>query len=632
MGATAIGGHFYHDAHTHAFVLGSDGWGTSSGTIIFFDRANQPHPGNLRYIRTEKEDDMKVFIRSDDFVAFPNIIINTNDTLDISERMGLDALSIRMGTGKTGVMCLRSNVNDAKDKVYDASLRVSGTGRSESLVEAGSVVVERDLSLYRIDPDPSLATPIANYPMFAFASPMKSMRSGYFAGNWVRKLLYDPAYYDHVQYVYGNRDADNDNIIDLDQYLWDPKESFEAGRGYLIKARPDNFNYDDLKSTGGLSVTGADPSLYDKGKFVFDGKIYNMKPIVQEQLFAEDTLYARSFNNADLTSTGVVNWIIGNSWTSAINADALAQMINDHPSLTFESNIYIYPAGTPTYQPYKLNAAGSIALFDNLSSIPSQSLFMIRLLKRPQDGEFALTKRVLQTHSMASHNELRSTTNYQDEILFRISPASNSNIFDLTAVGLRSGAKEIADNQDMTKMYQNNSSAFLLYSLSTDNQKLAVNAVPQGTRSVKLCLHPGDNGGRMTLRASRTESIAHAWLEDLLTHTMVNLKEQESYTFLTSPQDNPERFIVHFDHPTALDDVQDNFLQCYYDRGTLVVKGLADRDLGSSIFVVDMQGRIVKQEIVSLTPEVHIPLQLSDGLYLIRLQGNRNVTVKFKTL
>jgi hypothetical protein len=180
-------------------------------------------------------------------------------------------------------------------------------------------------------------------------------------------------------------------------------------------------------------------------------------------------------------------------------------------------------------------------------------------------------------------------------------------------------------------MYQNGSSAFLLYSLSTDQKKLSVNAVPPGTASVPLCLYPGDNGGRMTLTASRTESIDKVWLEDLLTHTIVNLKEEDSYTFTASPQDTPERFVVHFSNaPLGLEPVADSFLQCYYHQDELVVKGLRKEDINSSLFIVDMQGRILQKTAITQTPEIHIPFRLSEGVYLARLQGSRSITVKFQ--
>jgi hypothetical protein len=644
-GTTALTGNFYHDAQTHAFPVYADGWSYSYGSIYFIDGPG--HTPGKRLIQTENPADMRSnFDRGDRFVAFPNIWIGTDDTLAIHCRMGLDAKTIHQAPGKKGYMLLRSDtIHTATGaKVYDASLRISETEASLGYaLTPGIVVVERDLSLYRIN-DPT--TPLADYPLFAFASPMTWMKSGYFAGNWVRKLKADWNDNQHVKYVYGNETYGNvpGGLIIKDQYLWDPEEPFENGKAYLVKARPSNFDYSALVDAGGLAVTDAAPNIYEKGKFVFDGHIYNLQQSwlnsptgAKENIFIDEMLFAQGLN---FIPNSTINWVIGNSWTSAISVPALVEKINDSP-LIFEPSIYVFPAGSTTYQRYV--APGwtetpgnmpAVTLFNNLSSIPSQSIFMIRVLpNRAQVGVFAMSRRTTQIHSTDTHNLLRASEGFQDEVLFSVSPESNSNIYDLTAVGIRPGAKETSDSQDIDKMYQENSSVFLLYSLSTDDKKQSVNVVPPGTESVKLCLHPGDNGGRMTLTASRTESIAQVWLEDLLTNEHIDLKSQNSYTFTASPQDTPNRFIVHFTgSPTKRDNIENNFLQCYYlqNEKEIVIKGLKESDVNSTFCVYDIQGRVLKKERINQAPEMHISINLTDGIYLGKLQGSRTVTLKFR--
>jgi hypothetical protein len=109
------------------------------------------------------------------------------------------------------------------------------------------------------------------------------------------------------------------------------------------------------------------------------------------------------------------------------------------------------------------------------------------------------------------------------------------------------------------------------------------------------------------------------------------LKEENSYTFTSSPQDTPDRFTVYFSNaPTGLEKIADSFLQCYYGHNELVVKGLGKEDLNSSLFVIDMQGRVLQKVAVTSVPEMRIPVGLSEGVYLARLQGARSITVKFQ--
>jgi hypothetical protein len=475
------------------------------------------------------------------------------------------------------------------------------------------------------------------------------MKSGYFAGNWIRKLRPDPDYNEHVTYIFGD-ESTNGSIIQ-DQYLWNPQEAFIPGNGYLVKARPRNFDYSSLITNGGLGVTGAEnATLYDTDKFSFNGKIYNMSlpADYKEQVFADDVLFSHTLSGP-LNKT--VNWVIGNSWTSPISVQALVDSINAHPTIWFETGIYVWPSGSTTYQRYTApwasasttpNAPKPITILPDLEAIPSQSIFMIRVLSDAQaavdagngyqqNGTFTLNKKTVLTHKDITHNNLRAASfDFQDEVLFRVSPEANPNIYDLAAVGLRDNASQTFDKQDISKMYLNNS-AFLLYSLSTDGQKLSVNAVPPGTKNLPLCFYPGDTENRMTISASRTESIAQVWLEDLLTNTLVDLKEQNNYTFNASPQDSPERFVVHFMNlPTEIENLSGNFLQGYYANNELIIKGLRDDDLNASFFVVDLQGRMMKQMTVTQTPEMHIPLQLSEGIYIAKLQGKRTITIKFR--
>jgi hypothetical protein len=631
-GVSVLTGSFYHDAFTHAFDVDAGGWGVSPGKIVFADDTAAT-PGLIRYIRTEHPADLPAFDRSKYYVAFPRVLIDTNDTISVAGRMGLDVVDLHRAAGKAGCMVLRSEGDNTA--VHDASLRIGSDGKSHESVDAGSVIVERDLSPYRF-----AGQSVKDYPLFAFASPMVGMKSGYFAGNWVRKLKTDDANHGHVRYVYGNESANG--VIIKDQYLWNPQEAFETGKAYLVKARPAGFDYGSIQYDGGLSVTGASASFYDKGKFVFDGNIYEMQKDFKEQLFAGDTLFCRTAHSP-LSNT--VNWIIGNSWTSAICADSLAEAIARHPGLVFEPSIYVWPAGSATYQRYILptSAVPNPVQVIDLKSIPSQSLLMIRILSdaqagKTQSGTFTLTKRAMQTHSNAAHNTLKQASlgsGFEKEVLFKLSPAANTNLYDLAAVALRPGAQQGYDAQDMSKMYMSNSSSFLLYSLSTDKKRLAANVVPEGTESVRLCVHPGDSGGNMTLSASRLESIGEVWLEDMITGEIIDLKAQHTYTFTADPKDTAERFTLHFTDPfqadaTGMTDpVRDDFFQCYYDNGALIIKGLKEKDLGSAFYLTDMQGRIVRQDKITQTPEMNITIIIDGGIYVAQLRGNRNIAVKF---
>ena len=611
QGKTSIAGSFYHDAASNAFTVDASGWGTGTGTINFFDLS--VHAKTDRYIRTKNAADMASFDRSLHYAAFPSILINTNDRIVLDAKMGIDAATVKQGAGKTGILYLESTVYG--DKVFDASLRISESGTSSSLVAPGVVVIERNVELYR-------STGATDPFLFAFASPFpETQKSGYFAGNWVRRMM-ETGPHGHVQYVMGNTPSTSDpSIIAREQYVIDAEEKFEPGKGYLVKMQPVGYQYGDKID---FVLTGG--SNHDLPEFVFDGQPYSLNPDgYKEQLFAEDVLFTKTLSEPSGSFTSTVNWVIGNSYSAALDASQIAAQINS-TGLYMYAQIYAFPMGSTTWQPYYISG-GSPQLID-LKDIPSQSVFMVRAAKgaHAQIGKFEIDYQ-MQTHGVRPNN-LRSDKDYDNEILFRLSPESSPNLYDLTVVGLRSQTTGSAEKISVPQ-----SDAFQTYTLSGSTAQ-SINVLQEGTKSVVLCTRSSSQGGRYTLTAQRQESLQTEgiWLEDLLTSQTIDLRTTDSYTFDMDAADISERFVVHFTAyaPTSMDNATDNFLTCFYSNGEIVIKGLNVKDLHSNISILDMQGRIILSTKVKDSSELRLPFAASEGVYIVKLQGERNLTLKFK--
>ncbi|MDL2243283.1 T9SS type A sorting domain-containing protein [Bacteroidales bacterium OttesenSCG-928-J19] len=607
QGVSSIGGSFYQESNSNVFSVNNAGWGTSTGTIVFSHDA----VSGDRFIRTRDAADMDAFERASRYVAFPHVKIATDDVIHLPGRMGMDAASIAYREGnEEGIVYLHSELDDSGTKVFDASLRISAAGisdpddrESKDLVAAGSVIVERDISIYRSNTN----------PLFPYATPFKdTQRAGYFAGNFVRKFIEDDNLAGHVEYVLGNKDSDNNGWIDNDQYLQKADALFEPGKGYLIKPRPKGYGYDlPFDQTDGTAA-----SAYDKGMFVFDGTVYNMTKEA-EQLFADDKLFEKQLSGENFNNT--VNWIIGNSYTSAISMDKLIEEMTN-TGLSISSTIYLYPAGTTTYIPYKIG--GSANAID-LSEIPSMTYFMVRLSKnKTQTGSFTVS-RDMQTHGALSNNFLRSSKQYSNELVFRISPEDNDNVYDLAMVALREKA-----TGSIAKVNNPQKDAFQLY--AGDKMSIAIEA--EDTKVVPLGFIPSTEVAGYKLSVSRTESInsEFLFLEDLRTGEWINLFETTEYAFTTDMNDEEERFRVHFeDKYTGIDEISQGRLTVYYHGGEIILKGLVDADIDAPVQVSDIQGRLLLSTTVNNYPEEHIQANLQTGVYLVHIGGARNQTVKF---
>ncbi|MCE5174317.1 MAG: T9SS type A sorting domain-containing protein [Bacteroidales bacterium] len=75
---------------------------------------------------------------------------------------------------------------------------------------------------------------------------------------------------------------------------------------------------------------------------------------------------------------------------------------------------------------------------------------------------------------------------------------------------------------------------------------------------------------------------------------------------------------------------QENPSVCYVNK-QIVVKGLDSEELGSSVYIIDMQGKIQQRQTINKIPETTIDhAYLVDGLYIVRIEGKRSVTLKLR--
>lgn len=622
-GITELGGNFYQDAMTNVFAVDATTKTTSTGKFRFVkDR------GVNRTITTQSVD-LISFDRGLYYIAFPKFEISTNDSIEIPGRMGIDAIDVHRVNNKTGKLVLRSDVVGVN--AYDASLRITQSGNSASLVDLGAVIVERDMTLYR---------PLnGSTQIFGFATPFKNTHiSGTFAGNWVRRPL-NTGTYGHTTYVYGNKDnSPADGVIDVDQYVYLAAEKLIPAQAYLIKPRPRDYGYDNLKTSSGLWYTGEpNPSLYDKGKFKFNGKVYAVAAYY-EQLFAEDVLYSNSISTPNLGST--VNWLIGNSYTCPIPTNLLAQAM-ENSTLDFAPYIYVFPAGSTTYQACDISGTGDAISVTSVSEIPAMSVFMVRVAKsQAQNGSLSIGKDLLR-HADVSHNNPQTvkglnkakTATPTNQIIFKVSSVGNDNIFDLAAIGLRETASTGSDNYDMAKAFVNDNNIFQLYTLSSTQSKLSANGLPLTADSIVLAFNPSQYGGDYTLSSKHAETLSTdgVWVYDSKTQIVVDMKSTSSYQFNSEPTDSPERFLITFKRPAPTSTNKIMFkLDMFYSNKSVRIKQLTRDDLGSKITFYDMQGKQLRSSIIENYPEMKIDIKdFAPGVYLVQLKGERTTIAKF---
>ncbi len=608
-----LGGTFVQNAENPVFDQ------NSSGKLYFIDIDGISGTG----MRRITSNDETSFDRSNRYVAFPNVVIDTNDSIKLPHRMGMDAQSIKRANAHSGLLYLESKIES--DGLFDASLRITSSGTSADLVDAGAVIIEKDVEAFRTQSASGL---------LPFASPFNgTQKSGYFAGNWVRRPTVNVNNNYHTQYVLGNKPSKQDpNIIDLDQYIIDPHANLAAGSPNLIKLRPLNFDYEDLKNNdNGLSITNADAADYKKNKFIFNGDVYTFTGY-EEQLFAEDAMPEYKFTTATGTT---VNWVMGNSYTAPISIDKLAEAMLSS-DLSFTGTIYVYSPGAQSYTPIKIADGGIVS--SNLKEIPAMSVFMLRISnKNTNSGSFKVTKDMLVHGTSLVSKPLQASSasgnngNLFSQINLRVTPEDNPFVYDIAAIGLRNDASFGSDSYDMAAIPVSTEDGFNLYTQSASGSKLAVNGIPSNAESVDVYFNPSsveNNIYKLSFSNQETLSTEGAWLEDLAENKFTNLMQDQEYVFSSNTGNDPKRFKIHFKKPENVDEIVTG-IDSYYVDDRLTFINLSQEDLNSTVNVYDVQGRSIMTGMsINNYPSMQIPMILEKGIYIVQLKGKRNYTSK----
>ncbi|MDR0573316.1 MAG: T9SS type A sorting domain-containing protein [Tannerella sp.] len=69
-------------------------------------------------------------------------------------------------------------------------------------------------------------------------------------------------------------------------------------------------------------------------------------------------------------------------------------------------------------------------------------------------------------------------------------------------------------------------------------------------------------------------------------------------------------------------------IKAYYKSGSIYISGLNHNDIGSAIYIYDMQGRVLLNKIINQEPDIVISGEFQVGIYMIKISGDRNETVK----
>jgi autotransporter-associated beta strand protein len=363
--------------------------------------------------------------------------------------------------------------------------------------------------------------------------------------------------------------------------------AFVAGKGYLV-AYPSsvtkNFVGKPYTSTGGLTMTCT--NTYAPGTDISPG------------------------------------WnLLGNPFPSAIDWDLVSK------GSGMDGALYYYDNGPPRYR-YYVALTGGIgnALNGGSRYIPAMQGFMVH-------AKTTGTKTITMDNGDRVHQGMDTyykNAQLTDNVL-NISVEGNNSRDDARVCFYDQATTNFDGDFDAYKIFSYSTSIPELYSVTPDNTNVSINTLPlsQMYGTVQLGFIPG-TAGNFTFTAdgiSNFPPTMYIKLEDKKTGTIQKLNDNPSYAFTSSTTDNTDRFVLHFQDATSVDDVTGTSdYSVYVDGG--IINVLALKPSSGLVKVSDMAGREVATASMIPNRTTRIDMHGQSGIYIVSVLTNKGISNK----
>jgi hypothetical protein len=604
-GRTALGGDFVND-----ITSGNIFDNTSSGWYYFCGSAAQWINGSA--------------LKQTQFINFPNVETENQTSVSLDALMGMNVGNLKLSKGKFVLKSAQdatvtTSSQQAHLLVKNAVTYTRGVATPQ---ENGVVEVELYLGTGR------------NTRFFGWTSPYKTTYSDYLFYNYLleptKESLFGP----------------------LGKTITDAEYKLLPGRGYLIgqgvygspvnQASPEwpdalfsdrftdrivfnRYNFKDILNKSIAVASGSD--RYTKEELNTENVVMHLNaegyhflgnpytcPLDLSTFVTEASNQSNPWgvSRGDSGSEDVYNmfWVISQGYAFAVN-DA---------ELKFSVNVS-YLVGQ--------EVGGTIDHYPSHHLIAPMQLFVVYANK---ELDFTIPKSE-RKHGNAPF--LRSTQEIQinNELLLEVRDNETKG-FDRACVVFRPGAHLAAnDRYDANKLFNRSggvSQIWLPTGNTTADKNLSVSVIPYESSSLEVAWLPSNTPQQCTISAYRQESLTapeQVILLDRQTGIKTYLLDIPEYTFDSAPDDRPDRFVLLFKSPTGIDEAIESALACYYDKTGKFIKidGITEKDAESTVSVYDAQGRRILQSAVGSGV---IPFTASNGVYIVKIAGNRNLNSK----
>ncbi len=242
------------------------------------------------------------------------------------------------------------------------------------------------------------------------------------------------------------------------------------------------------------------------------------------------------------------------------------------------------------------------------------------------------------TVSFENSNRVHSTDPFRDEIINILTLDINDNettfadqlVIRFDEAGTN-GYDEAIEAIKWGSMYENSTE---ISSVAEDGTTLSVNVLPQLDLQGEMVSVPVNfscgHEGEYVFTASDLESFepgTEIWIEDKLDNYQWHhfSPGHDTYTFTASPDDAPDRFIVHFFGPTSVNDLESHNVKIYAINEYAHVTNLTKNENIEEVFIYSMSGTMVMHKQVPAQNRYRFFVSNHDGYYIVRVVTDKNI-------
>lgn len=309
-------------------------------------------------------------------------------------------------------------------------------------------------------------------------------------------------------------------------------------------------------------------------------------------------------NNADLTLDG---WnLLGNPFSSAIkwndgnwtlsNINATAKVYNE--------------------------AGGNYVDRGSDDIIPMNQGFFVQV--NDLAGGSVTIPLASRVHNSTAWYKNTEETEANQTLELKVSGGTNS-FYDIAKVKFDGNATDEFDFEfDSHKLRGMASAPQLFTQQGTEEFSTNTLAFQQNEKLLPLSFIAGTNGTfTIEVQQNTVSSEGKTYLEDLALNQMIDLSSQTSYAFQATTTDSPNRFLLHFNGVTAVDELEAQGPAVYSVNNEIYISSLEAMD--AQILVYNINGQLVGQAQMNNETMKHFTVEATKGVYMVSVQAENVV-------